>query len=169
MYSTLNIIIFFIFYILFIMPLLYIVKKYDVIKLKNNRIVTLDGLRGYLAIGVFLIHYLVTYQWIFTGIWMPTSLKIFNNIGQASVSLFFIMTGYLFAKTIKSKRFQTKSFNKFNDGFDLYLLYGLITYKIIDFLHKVSLSLFITIISVLFSLKFIEHPLNEFGINYQKE
>jgi len=169
MYSILNITMYFIISIFFIILLLYIVKKYDVIKLKNNKIIVLVGLIWCLAIGVFLIHYLVTYQWTFTGMWMAISLENFNNIGEASISLFFIIIGYLFTKTIANKKFQTKSFNKFNVGFDLYLLYGLITYMIIDFLHKGSLPLFITIISVLFSFKFIETSLNKcMFVNCQK-
>ncbi|MGF1873444.1 acyltransferase family protein [Photobacterium indicum] len=58
----------------------------------------IDGLRGILAIGVFIHHYIITYKWANEGVWVRPDSDFFNHLGQASVGLFFIITGYLFSK-----------------------------------------------------------------------
>ena len=57
---------------------------------------TIDGLRGYLALFVFLHHSAISYFYATTGVWQlpPSNLAI--HLGQASVSLFFMITAFLF-------------------------------------------------------------------------
>jgi peptidoglycan/LPS O-acetylase OafA/YrhL len=61
-----------------------------------HRVSSLDGLRGILATSTVVTHFAVSYQWHTTGVWAPTSSRILNNMGVVPVSLFFMITGYLF-------------------------------------------------------------------------
>jgi peptidoglycan/LPS O-acetylase OafA/YrhL len=60
------------------------------------RFVALDGLRGFAAISVFAFHVVVTHGFIATGRWEPPTLGLYALLGPASVSLFFMITGFLF-------------------------------------------------------------------------
>jgi peptidoglycan/LPS O-acetylase OafA/YrhL len=66
----------------------------------QHRVSSLDGLRGILATAVMVHHFTVTYIWHTTSIWRGTSSKVLNNMGAVPVSLFFMITGYLFAAKI---------------------------------------------------------------------
>lgn len=69
-----------------------------------NRGSAIDGLRGILAFSVLLHHFYCTYLWKTTGNWDPYDNKLINNFGSVPVSLFFLITGYLFlSKLIKSE------------------------------------------------------------------
>lgn len=77
----------------------------------NNRFITIDGLRGFLGISVFIHHayfwniYLKTKQWSSSGNY------IYNQLGQTSVSLFFMITGFLFlTKIFNTENISWKSF-----------------------------------------------------------
>jgi len=61
-----------------------------------SRYPTVDGLRGYLAFFVFLHHTVITYFYIATGEWRVPPSNLFTQLGQASVSLFFMITAFLF-------------------------------------------------------------------------
>ncbi len=61
-----------------------------------GRFASLDGLRGYLAFGVFIHHGAVWYQFLRTGEWERPTSPLYSNLGQASVALFFMITGFLF-------------------------------------------------------------------------
>jgi peptidoglycan/LPS O-acetylase OafA/YrhL len=64
--------------------------------LKNKRFVAIDGLRGYLAFGVFIHHTVITWFYLQTGkIEVPPS-NFYTQIGVTSVALFFMITGFLF-------------------------------------------------------------------------
>ena len=63
---------------------------------RRGRDVPLDGLRGYLALGVFLHHVAVTYHWKTTGVWASSPEVYFLNYGKVGVFVFFMITGYLF-------------------------------------------------------------------------
>ena len=67
------------------------------LKQSNQRnFVSIDGLRGYLAISVFFHHAYIYLNFLSTGIWLSPKSNFFNLLGQASVSLFFMITGFLF-------------------------------------------------------------------------
>jgi len=110
MFNTLNIIIYLAISYIFIAPILIIVEKNKIIQLPSNRVATIDGLRGYLALGVLTHHFVVTYYWYRTGIWQSPTENFLNNIGQASVVLFFMITGYLFSRKIKNHNFEIRKF-----------------------------------------------------------
>lgn len=60
------------------------------------RISTLDGLRGFLAFGVFFHHGAVYHRYILDGHWTLPPSAVFTLFGQVGVSVFFMITGYLF-------------------------------------------------------------------------
>ena len=60
------------------------------------RVYTIDGLRGFLAFGVFFHHSAVYHQYILTGKWAVPPSVFYTNIGHAGVTVFFMITGYLF-------------------------------------------------------------------------
>jgi peptidoglycan/LPS O-acetylase OafA/YrhL len=65
---------------------------------------TIDGLRGYLALFVFLHHASIWYFYLHKGIWFEPPSHLYNHFGKTSVSLFFMITGFLFfSKLIESK------------------------------------------------------------------
>lgn len=61
----------------------------------------LDGLRGLLALTVFVHHFYITYTWKTTGNWIRPEGNLMNNTGAVSVSLFFLITGYLFLNMLQ--------------------------------------------------------------------
>ena len=69
----------------------------------QSRTVTIDGLRGYLATAVFFHHALIYHYYLLTGIWTSPPSDFFTQLGETGVSLFFMITGFLFfQKAIKS-------------------------------------------------------------------
>ncbi|MBK4734294.1 acyltransferase family protein [Noviherbaspirillum pedocola] len=60
------------------------------------RISTLDGLRGFLVISVFLHHACIWFFYIKTSKWQLPPSYFYGNLGQISVSLFFMITAFLF-------------------------------------------------------------------------
>jgi len=68
-----------------------------------HRVSSLDGLRGVLATAVMVSHFAISYYWHTTGVWQTTDSRALNNMGAVPVSLFFMITGYLFtAKVYKT-------------------------------------------------------------------
>jgi peptidoglycan/LPS O-acetylase OafA/YrhL len=62
----------------------------------TSRYRTIDGLRGYLAFFVFLHHSAIWYSFAETGQWEAPSSNLLNQFGEAGVSFFFMITGFLF-------------------------------------------------------------------------
>lgn len=60
------------------------------------RYATLDGLRGFLAFSVFVFHLIVTQEYIESGEWEPPRSRFYALLGPVGVSLFFMITGFLF-------------------------------------------------------------------------
>ena len=74
------------------------------IELKPVKYTSIDGLRGYLAFFVFLHHSSVYSFFLPTWNWASPPDKLFNHFGQTSVSLFFMVTGFLFfSKLIEAR------------------------------------------------------------------
>jgi peptidoglycan/LPS O-acetylase OafA/YrhL len=62
----------------------------------DQRTATLDGLRGFLALSVFVHHLVITHQYIRTGIWELPPAGFYTLLGQISVAVFFMITAFLF-------------------------------------------------------------------------
>lgn len=56
----------------------------------------IDALRGLLATAVVCHHFVVTYYWKVDGKWVRPESDVLNNMGAVPVSLFFMITGFLF-------------------------------------------------------------------------
>ena len=69
-----------------------------------GRLVTLDGLRGFLAFSVFIHHFVITYYWKVDGVWRRPESDIYQNFGKVGVVLFFMITGFLFIDRLISKK-----------------------------------------------------------------
>jgi len=62
----------------------------------ESRFSSIDGLRGYLAFGVFIHHSLITWIFLQTGVVDFPPSNFYSQLGQGSVALFFMITGFLF-------------------------------------------------------------------------
>lgn len=62
----------------------------------GNRYVSLDGLRGFLAMAVVIHHTAVTYGYLGTGQWIVPPSDFYTLLGQAGVAVFFMITAFLF-------------------------------------------------------------------------
>ena len=56
----------------------------------------IDGLRGWLALGVFFTHVVAMYSYQLTGKWSSALAPFYALTGHVGVSLFFVITGFLF-------------------------------------------------------------------------
>jgi peptidoglycan/LPS O-acetylase OafA/YrhL len=62
----------------------------------SRRIVTLDGLRGFLALAVFFHHSSIYHRFLLGGPWALPPSRPYALMGQMGVAFFFMITGYLF-------------------------------------------------------------------------
>lgn len=63
---------------------------------KESRYECLDGLRGFLALGVFFAHGLVTQQYYSLGRWTIPPEPFYATLAEVSVALFFMISAFLF-------------------------------------------------------------------------
>ncbi|MBC7886261.1 MAG: acyltransferase [Ferruginibacter sp.] len=70
----------------------------------DSRNDAIDGMRGFLAIGVFIHHSCIWHQFIQIGKWQDPGSNLYTQLGQTSVLLFFMITSFLFiSKLINAK------------------------------------------------------------------
>lgn len=74
----------------------YLLTRFWPVKLEPARNATIDGLRGFLAFGVFIHHASIWFVFLKTGVWDVPDSRLFTHLGQTTVTLFFMITGYLF-------------------------------------------------------------------------
>lgn len=107
------------------------VKFFDLISpikvYENGRNSQIDGLRGLLALFVFVHHSVIWKGYIKYGVWKIPDSNFFTNIGQLGVSLFLMITGYLFFTKIRKSnqnwiRLYTSRFFRLTPMFALSLL-----------------------------------------------
>lgn len=65
---------------------------------------TIDGLRGFLAFGVFVHHASIWYSFLKTGAWVVPESRLYTHLGQSTVALFFMITGFLFSGKVLESR-----------------------------------------------------------------
>ncbi len=63
---------------------------------QSVRVATIDGLRGFLALGVFFHHAMIYHLYLQRGLWTLPPSAFFTQLGQSAVLAFFMITGYLF-------------------------------------------------------------------------
>ncbi|MBA5874431.1 MAG: acyltransferase family protein [Nitrospira sp. CR1.2] len=71
-----------------------------------TRYSSLDGLRGYLALAVFLSHSSIWYFYLRSGVWDVPPSTVYTQLGQSSVTLFFMITGFLFWSKLLNGRLE---------------------------------------------------------------
>lgn len=69
-----------------------------------GRFASIDGLRGYLALGVFLHHGCIWYFYQHSGEWKLPPSRLYTHLGHSSVALFFMITGFLFFSKLIAAR-----------------------------------------------------------------
>ncbi|HZV33236.1 MAG TPA: acyltransferase [Verrucomicrobiae bacterium] len=73
----------------------------------QGRFLPIDGLRGYLAFAVFIHHACVWYYYMHKGDWAVPPSNFYTHLGQSSVAVFFMITGFLFfSKLIDGRKKQ---------------------------------------------------------------
>lgn len=83
----------------------------------TNNYETIDGLRGFLALGVFIHHAAVWEQYLQTGEWKTPPTNLYAQLGETNVSLFFMITSFLFiSKLIRQKEGVPFSWKQFFIG-----------------------------------------------------
>lgn len=70
----------------------------------SSRFHAIDGLRGFLALGVMLHHIHINHHFYRTGLWELTPSRLSTFLGRGSVAFFFMITAFLFwGRVIDSK------------------------------------------------------------------
>jgi peptidoglycan/LPS O-acetylase OafA/YrhL len=103
-----------------------------------GRFKSIDGLRGFLAIGVFFTHVIATYGFYARGRWYSTFSPVHATMGQAGVSLFFMITGFLFWRRVLRSR----------SGLDARALYASRIRRLVP-MYAVSVALVVAVVAVM--------------------
>ncbi len=70
----------------------------------TSRNATIDGMRGLLALGVFIHHSNLWNQFLTDGLWEKSRSNIYNQFGNIRVAMFFMITSFLFiSKLLRDK------------------------------------------------------------------
>jgi peptidoglycan/LPS O-acetylase OafA/YrhL len=64
--------------------------------LEAGRFASIDGLRGYLALFVYLSHGCLWYFYLRSSQWVVPPSRPYTHMGQSSVAMFFMITAFLF-------------------------------------------------------------------------
>lgn len=87
-------------------------KKFGAIT-REGRCETIDGLRGFLAIGVFIHHAAIWQQFATNHVWQSPKSNVYNQIGLSSVMLFFMITSFLFTSKLLNAEYAPFDWRKF--------------------------------------------------------
>ena len=91
---------------------------------RKGRFGAIDGLRGYLALAVFVHHFIITWYWQNSGAWVNPPEAYFYNFGEVGVMLFFMITGFLFISKIVADKGNTDWYQLYKSRiFRIYPLY----------------------------------------------
>ncbi|MFY9308877.1 MAG: acyltransferase [Bacteroidia bacterium] len=91
----------------------YVLQKSYKLTQARGRYECIDGMRGFLALGVFIHHSGAWGQNFLAGTWDLSVSNLYNQFGQTSVALFFMITSFLFVSKLfdsQGKQFNWNSF-----------------------------------------------------------
>lgn len=111
------------------------------LKIHTVKYPEIDGLRGYLAFFVFLHHSYIWHEYLTTNKWEEPKSNLFNHFGQSSVSLFFIITAFLFITKILESKTPEFNWNKYIKSrffrmFPMYLVTVIVVFIIVAFVSN---------------------------------
>ncbi|MBD2700710.1 acyltransferase [Spirosoma sp. BT702] len=139
------------------------ISKSKYLTLQPVKYENLDGLKGYLAVIVFISHSATWYFYLRTGNWWAPPSNLYIQMTNLSVSMFFMMSGLLFFnKMIKGEiNWLNLYISRILRLVPIYALAIIFLFVIIGFLSKFSFSdkeSFLTLISqfskwILFTIK----------------
>ena len=66
----------------------------------SGRFASIDGLRGFLALAVFMHHSVIWFVFLRTGSWVAPPSPLFRQFGDSAVALFFMITAFLFTSKV---------------------------------------------------------------------
>lgn len=101
-----------------------------------NRNSTIDGFRGLLALGVFIHHSVIWYQYLHTGKWDIPTTNLYIHLGESCVALFFMITSYLFVSKLIQAQHKT---------FDWWQFYKSRLYRLVP-MYSITLVLLFLIV-----------------------
>ncbi|MFW2177621.1 MULTISPECIES: acyltransferase family protein [unclassified Moraxella] len=103
----------------------------------------IDGLRGILATAVFAFHFYINYGFGQTGRWVSPSQLFLLNMGAVPVSLFFMITGFLFFNKLKNLNtdWQSLYFGRIKRIYPLFVFLALLSVVIIGGQNHFQLDL----------------------------
>lgn len=81
-----------------------VLSKYFYLNEERERNAQLDGLRGVLALMVFICHAAAWYHFLHTGSYNQAGPGLFHQFAKIGVFMFFMITGYLFTGKILRER-----------------------------------------------------------------
>lgn len=103
----------------------------------GERYESLDGLRGFLAMGVFFQHVMQNYEFYQTGIWRITDVRFYRFLGGEAVILFFITTSFLYWSRLLSNSSSVEMFRLYRSRLlrlaPLYVFAGLVVSLVVIF------------------------------------
>jgi peptidoglycan/LPS O-acetylase OafA/YrhL len=83
------------------------------IPIERERDTQLDGLRGILALSVYICHSAAWYHYLHSGSYMQAGPGLFHQFAKVGVFMFFMITGYLFIGKILRERKKGIDWTKF--------------------------------------------------------
>lgn len=118
----------------------HLIVRFNWLAVPSSRIPQLDGLRGLLAFSVFVSHAARWYGYSHQQHWLFSAPSFYDALGDVSVSLFFMVTGFLFTEKLLVARA-----NSSTAKFDWLRLYVSRVLRIFP-LYLVSLALIVLIV-----------------------
>lgn len=96
----------FFYFLIFIIAFVtaFLINYFFKFKNKTTRYESIDGLRGFLAISVFAHHAVIWYQYLHINRWESPKSNLYAQLGQSSVSFFFMITSFLFISKLIHNR-----------------------------------------------------------------
>jgi peptidoglycan/LPS O-acetylase OafA/YrhL len=74
------------------------------IQTHSSRYYSIDGLRGCLALFVFVHHGSIWFVQLRQDVWQAPNSNLFRHLGESSVALFFMITAFLFAVKVMDRK-----------------------------------------------------------------
>lgn len=158
-----NLILFIVFFVSMVIAVFLL--QHANVNASKGRNLTIDGFRGLLAPMVLLHHFTLTYNWKVEGAWMVNNLFV-GNLGSIPVSLFFMITGYLFIGKISKgvSSWPELAVGRIFRIYPLYILMLAIIYSVYFVTYEGETSFSSLVKSLAAGMAFFLQPINGYNI-----